>query len=240
MGCIPSEAFLQSTLECFYYQSCIDLIQKYTNINNNLTYSFASLSTTNTTRFLINTTIDKLIENLFIEEWKRIINYSYYFEQCSPLICSYTYIKKFNLFHTIAALLGLQGGLTIILQWISPKIVRIINKIYQYRKKRINPIQPICSLETIPIENIVSSTTSTTMDTSTNIMTHAVNSSTTPIVTTSMITTIRTTHKPTCSLKFQQISIKKPSSWSNMYAYAIADFNGDNQLDLAGSNRITR
>ncbi|CAF1440027.1 unnamed protein product [Adineta steineri] len=291
MGCTPSESFLQSTLECFYNQSCIDLIQKRTNINNNLTYSFVSLSTTNTSRFLINTTIDKLIEHSFIEEWKRTINYSHYFEQCSPLICSYTYIKKFNLFHTITALLGLQGGLTIILQWISPKIIRIINKIYQYRKKRINPIQPIYAVDTIPIENVdtfinrtnsivsvryhykiificvllltitavlvlfsiniarpennpliltVSSTTSTTMDTSTNSITNAVNSSTTPIVTTSMITTIRTTHKPTCSLKFQQISIKRPSSWSNMYTYAIADFNGDKQLDLAGSNRITR
>jgi hypothetical protein len=34
-------------------------------------------------------------------------------------------------------------------------------------------------------------------------------------------------------LKFQQISIQRSASWYQAYTYAIADFNGDNRLDLA-------
>lgn len=44
MGCIPSESFRASTLECFYDLSCIHLLQKYTNFTNrnNSTTSLSS------------------------------------------------------------------------------------------------------------------------------------------------------------------------------------------------------
>ncbi|UJR12873.1 hypothetical protein I4U23_017047 [Adineta vaga] len=127
IGCIPSEAFLVSTLECFYNSSCIQLIQQYTNSTNHINPLSTGLS-----RFPVQTTIAQLIDNLFTERWIAIMNYSLYFERCSPLLCSYTYIQKFNPLYTITAILGFQGGLTIILQWICPKLVRLIVKIFQY------------------------------------------------------------------------------------------------------------
>ncbi len=151
IGCTPSESFLGSTLECFYNQSCINLIQQYTKMNS--TYSLDPLSIRRT-RFSMNTTVDELISDLFIEQWKTTLNYSSYFEQCLPLICKYTYIQKYNIFHSLTVLIGLQGGFTIILQWICPKLVTILYKLYQYRKKRTNVVQPISSIETIPIENV--------------------------------------------------------------------------------------
>ncbi len=155
MGCTPSESFRASTLECFYNQSCINLILQYTNNINriNSTDSLNALSIA-TSRFLINTTIAELINDLFIEEWKTTVNYTLYFEQYSPSSCSYTYIQQFNVLYIVSLLLGLQGGLAIVLQWICPKIVRIIFEVYQYRKKRINTIHPVCSIETVPIENV--------------------------------------------------------------------------------------
>ena len=146
MGCTPSESFLASTLECFYDQLCIDLIQQYTSIN-----SFVPLSTT-MSRFAMNTTISELSSHLFVEEWTTAINYSSYFQQCLPLLCSYTYIQQFSLLYTITVLLGLQGGLTIILKWICPKLVRLITKFGQYRKKQLNVIQPTISLEISSVE----------------------------------------------------------------------------------------
>ncbi|UJR19904.1 hypothetical protein I4U23_023036 [Adineta vaga] len=142
MGCTPSESFLVSTLECFYDQTCLNLIQQYTNHIN----SSKPLSTT-ASRFSINTTINKLIDDLFVEQWTTTINYSSYFQQCSPLLCSYTYIQHFNLLYTITLILGLEGGLTIVLQWVCPTIVQIIFKIYQSRKKRKHPVQQISSIE---------------------------------------------------------------------------------------------
>ncbi len=137
MGCTPSELFHASTLECFYDSSCIDLI--CTN-HTKSTYSPIPLYT-NVSRFFINTTIAQLINDLFIETWKTTINYSSYFEHCPPLVCSYTYTQKLNSLYTLTLLLGLQGGLSLVLEWICPKIVRMLVKIYQRRMRRINVVQ---------------------------------------------------------------------------------------------------
>ncbi|CAF3433755.1 unnamed protein product, partial [Rotaria sp. Silwood2] len=114
IGCTPSESFHASTLECFYDPSCINLIQDNTNYikSINFTSSLNPLSIMKS-QYSINATIAELIDNLFIEQWIATINYSSYFEQCSPLLCSYTYIEQFNLLYTVTVLLGLQGGLTI-------------------------------------------------------------------------------------------------------------------------------
>ncbi|UJR12441.1 hypothetical protein I4U23_016617 [Adineta vaga] len=71
IGCTPSESFRVSTLECFYNQSCLDLIQQYTSKTN----SICSLSNT-TSRFPTNRTIDELLRELFVEEWQTTVDYS--------------------------------------------------------------------------------------------------------------------------------------------------------------------
>ena len=152
IGCTPSESFLASTLECFYDQSCINLIQKYTN-NINMT-SPISLSSTKS-RFSMNTTMTEYINHSFIEQWLITKNYSSYFKQCSLLFCSYTYIQRFNLLYIVTVLLGLQGGLMIVLKLICPRIVRIIDKVYQYRKKRMNVVQPVSSFPITPVNQII-------------------------------------------------------------------------------------
>ncbi|CAF3917467.1 unnamed protein product, partial [Adineta steineri] len=139
IGCTPSESFRVSTLECFYDRSCINLIHQYTNYIN----SHDPLSIMKS-RFSINTRIAELIDNLFIEQWSNKTNYTSYFEQCLPSYCFYTSIPRFNLIYIITLLLSLQGGLTIILKWICPKIVRIASKINDYRKKRTNTVRPAC------------------------------------------------------------------------------------------------
>ncbi|CAF0821343.1 unnamed protein product [Adineta steineri] len=144
MGCTPSESLLASTLECFYDQSCINLIQRMTGYNANITP--IPLNITNS-RFLMNMTVMNLINDLFVEKWSAIMNYSSYFYKCSPMICSYTYIQQLDSFYTLTYLLGLYGGLTIVLKWISPKIVYFINKIYHRRKKTTNSIKPISTIE---------------------------------------------------------------------------------------------
>ncbi|CAF0881578.1 unnamed protein product [Adineta ricciae] len=133
IGCLPTEAFLSSTLECFYDQLCIELIQKQVNYMNE-----TLISLTNSTRFLHNTLIIDLVNELFIETWSTIVNYSIYFDYCSPLYCSYTYIQQLNSFYTITLLLGLHRGLSLILKWICPKLLYFLIKIYFLRKKRSN------------------------------------------------------------------------------------------------------
>ncbi|CAF1509726.1 unnamed protein product [Adineta ricciae] len=136
MGCLPSESFLQSTLQCFFNQTCLNLIQQYSNSSH---FNISSLSYPKN-ESLINKTIHELINDLFVESWSKNINYSLYFNQCLPSLCSYTYNKRFDLFELITFLLGFQGGLKIVLKWICPQIIQILMKIYSSRKKRSNRI----------------------------------------------------------------------------------------------------
>ncbi|UJR18709.1 hypothetical protein I4U23_005616 [Adineta vaga] len=78
MGCTPSESFHLSTLECFYNQSCLNLIYQYTNI---------SIPLSNTSNYFPpNTTINELINHSFVEQWSNKTNYSLYYSQCAPLL----------------------------------------------------------------------------------------------------------------------------------------------------------
>ncbi|CAF1409800.1 unnamed protein product [Adineta steineri] len=155
MGCTSSESFLSSTLECFYDLSCINLIQSYTSIFDEHDIANASepLSITDS-RFLMNTTIMDLINDLFVDQWSTTINYSAYFDQCSPTFCSYTYVQQFNSLYTVTVSLGFYGGLSFILKWICPKIIYYLFKLNQFRKKRTNTIQSTNSLEMNTTENV--------------------------------------------------------------------------------------
>jgi hypothetical protein len=86
------------------------------------------------------TIVDDLVKQLFIEIWKRPINYTSYFAQCLPLQCTYTYVEQANLFYSITALMGLSSGLTVILQWLCPILIKLVWKIL--RRRYNNAIVP--------------------------------------------------------------------------------------------------
>ncbi|CAF4435334.1 unnamed protein product, partial [Adineta steineri] len=100
-GCYPLESLLQTTLQCFYNQSCIDSTNKFTQLN---------ISSLKTSRYQKNTTIQSILNNLMVEEY--IINKSYenYFNQCAPSSCSYNYMKKYQVTEGIINLISLYSG----------------------------------------------------------------------------------------------------------------------------------
>ncbi|CAF1265964.1 unnamed protein product [Adineta ricciae] len=136
MGCTPSESFFASNLQCLYNLSCINLIQQQINCTNATTMD--ALNSTDQSRFFMNITIQDFFNDLFIENWSTVINYSVYFDRCAPAFCSYTYIEQANSLHTITFLLGLYGGLNVVLKWICPTVIYVIFQAYQHRKKRSN------------------------------------------------------------------------------------------------------
>ncbi|CAF3911936.1 unnamed protein product, partial [Adineta steineri] len=210
MGCTPSESFLASTLECFHDSSCINLIEEQTNYNN-------SINTTNTTiplssnnsHFLINTTVRDLVNVLFVEDWSTQINYSSYFEQCSPSI--------------------IYGGLTIALKWTCPWAVRLVANMNQYRKKKSNTVQPINTIDTISChENVQRSSMNETN------FPHMIVTTTSGKSTPSSVTTLPTSTVSTCQLMFNEptsLSITNSSDFK-FSAAIVNDFNGDGLLDL--------
>ncbi|CAF1633955.1 unnamed protein product [Adineta ricciae] len=145
IGCLPSESFHLSTLECFYNQSCLDLLSKWTNSTNSL----KPLSI-ESTRFSLNTTINEFIENFFVEQLSIEMNYSLYYHQCFPLLCSIKFIEKFHVFYLITLFIGLEGGLTIGLKWLSPKLIRFL---LQLKRKQATQIHTENSLNLIRISS---------------------------------------------------------------------------------------
>lgn len=154
MGCTTSESFFQSTLECFYNSTCIDLIYEYIRFGNRSNLAqIPALQFFNTSQYPVNASVATLISNLFIEDWTTTVNYSSYFQQCSPLSCSYTYIQKLDSLYTISFLLSLSGGFTIILKWICPNLVHLAVIIYNYWSQRKNSVEPTkftLTMRTIP------------------------------------------------------------------------------------------
>lgn len=160
MGCTPGESLLASTLECFYDLSCIDLLEQMTNFTENVTNTNPPFPLNSTkSRFGINTTVIDLVTELFVESWSIKMNYSNYFDQCSPMICSYTYTQQLISISTVTYILGLFGGLTILFKWISPIIVSFVDKLYQRRKKRQTRVQPIFNIQTTTVRINVKSNT---------------------------------------------------------------------------------
>jgi len=146
IGCTPSGSFRASTLECFYDPLCLQLIQNHTQ-STHMSIPILTIPT----RFSMNTTIAELINDLFVDEWSIDTNYSSYFQFCLPQFCSYTYIQQLNILYIITLILGLQGGLTIGLRWICPKLVQFTYKINQYRTQKRNLIQPSDAINITPV-----------------------------------------------------------------------------------------
>ena len=104
-GCYPLESILQTKLECFYAENCIDANGNFTRLN---------LSTLEQSQFNLHSTIESILTKLMIEEIKSYLTYENYFNQCQPLSCSYSYIKRHDVTQTIISLISLYGGLAII------------------------------------------------------------------------------------------------------------------------------
>ncbi|CAF1150669.1 unnamed protein product [Adineta ricciae] len=158
IGCTPSEAYLASTLECFYDSDCVRLILE--NIYNMSTFIDANLHSLvqmNNSRFSMNTTILNLVNELFMENWLTTTNYSAYFEQCAPSSCEYTYTQELTSLYTLTVLLSLYGGLSFILKWMCPKIVLVFVKI-----KRKKTVKPTSSMVTVIVASTINSQSAST------------------------------------------------------------------------------
>ena len=168
MGCTPSEALFSSTLECFYNSTCINLIQQHINATTATSPMEEQPSplSPNNTRFSVNAKLSELVEELFIERWSTSISYAGYFNQCAVSVCSYSYNERVDPLYTVTFLLGLYGGLTFVLKWICPKIVYLVERIYQrWKRRRNNTITPICTIEMTTTVNTTLATTTTTTTT---------------------------------------------------------------------------
>jgi hypothetical protein len=134
-GCYPLDYLLQSNLECFFNQSCLQTVLSF----------FPSRSSTNfyalqadETQYSPSTTLEALINELFIEQWSSNDSFADYYSQCAPLSCTYKANERNRPLYILTTLLGLYGGLTVALRF---GVFFIVN---QWRKRQIEASSSKC------------------------------------------------------------------------------------------------
>ncbi|UJR19355.1 hypothetical protein I4U23_022484 [Adineta vaga] len=115
-GCYPLEALLQSSLECFYNETCFLIMTEINSYYIDASSTILNISTAS--RFRSDMKFEEILKNLFIEQWSMNISYERYYKVCAPSFCSYSYLESVPISEIIKNLLGLYGGLTIIIQTI--------------------------------------------------------------------------------------------------------------------------
>ncbi|CAF1203961.1 unnamed protein product [Adineta steineri] len=145
-GCYIVEALLQSTLECFYSQTCIPQLQSY--YNSNSTMNTRPLDISSKSKYSVHSTVQHLLNQLMIEEWNANDKYENYYNKCQPIECSYSYKTRNGIVYIITALLGLVGGLITVLKIVVPNLVKFIR-----RKKQPETSRNTCN-QNIPFNTI--------------------------------------------------------------------------------------
>ncbi|CAF2406873.1 unnamed protein product [Rotaria sp. Silwood2] len=135
LGCFAIESLLQSTLECFYNQTCINQLQSY--LTYYLFMNVTALDSSLPSRFFKNSTIQELVNELMIERWNLSTIYESYYNACQPIRCTYSYSTRNNLICIITTLSGLVGGMLTILKLFVPLLIKLVR-----RNKRL-PTQEI-------------------------------------------------------------------------------------------------
>ncbi|UJR08052.1 hypothetical protein I4U23_012329 [Adineta vaga] len=122
VDCLPIQTTLSSSLECFYNQSCLNILLSTYQTKFNISILNRSILS----RFNSKTIIESLVKELFIEEIVNLPNYSEYYSTCLPYSCTYTYFHQFNWISVLTMIIALFGGITAVLSIITPGIIQLI------------------------------------------------------------------------------------------------------------------
>ena len=135
IGCLPSEAFLSSTLECFYDDDCVQLINREV-LAKVRSVLLSPLVNDGRSKYALNASVGDLASALFLESWSSDVSYEKYFDGCAPDSCRYSYVDHANVLYTLTTLLGLYGGLQVVLSWFSAELVRGVRMVQTFFRHR--------------------------------------------------------------------------------------------------------
>ena len=143
-GCYDIDTVLLSTLECYYSSLCLSVIYALINetlfhhVTDSLWFRVKPLTyERNSSRFLPNTTLSIIIRDMLIEKWNNSSSFDKYYNQCAPIFCTYSDIKRIYHRNEIAIkVMSIIGGLTMILRLITQIFMNIIFKLSTPRMTR--------------------------------------------------------------------------------------------------------
>ncbi|CAF4185298.1 unnamed protein product, partial [Rotaria sp. Silwood2] len=139
VDCYVVDSTLGSTLECYYDLTCFRLLHKQS------IETVSLLSDYSNNHFLVNSTVQTLLDDLMIDKLNSEIMFDSFYSQCKPDYCAFSYTHRFSRLFIITTILGTFGALSSILRLMTPFIVKII---FRWKTK-------IASNDTIPQNDTV-------------------------------------------------------------------------------------
>ena len=125
-GCYPIEALLQSTLQCFYDESCIQQLQMYLPISSSV--QIQPLNSSLLINYVDDSPINDILENLMIEQWNVSVMHESYYDECAPAKCMYSYETRNDIVYIVTTIFGLVGGLVTVLKFLIPIVVKFLRR----------------------------------------------------------------------------------------------------------------
>ncbi|CAF1670819.1 unnamed protein product, partial [Adineta ricciae] len=135
VGCYAIEALLQSNLQCFYDNNCVKRLKSY--FTESIPMNVTALNVSLSNHFRMNSTIESILNELMVEEWKSSTTYEKYYNECQPAICSYTELAKNGVVYIVTIVIGLIGGLITVLKILVPGLVTFISNMKRRQSTRI-------------------------------------------------------------------------------------------------------
>ncbi|CAF1177877.1 unnamed protein product [Adineta ricciae] len=126
-SCIPVQALLDSSLECFYNQTCMNKIALYLPLGN------SSFTIMNSSKNQNNERIELIINRLFVDKWSSNLSFYNYYQVCSPQTCTFEYTRQHDFLFLITTVISVFGGLTIGLTIMISILLEIVQKLRSNR-----------------------------------------------------------------------------------------------------------
>ena len=130
-GCLPVSSILQSTLECFYNQTCLNwLLSFYPTAE-----TFPALTASNQSLFYPKSTVQSMVDQLMVDSWSIDISYDKYYAQCAPAKCTYSKVEHRGFLFALTKVISLLASLAIVLKF-------MMSTLHDFIRSRRNPPEP--------------------------------------------------------------------------------------------------
>ena len=124
-GCFVIEGLLQSNLNCFYDSNCLKQMNAHL---DNILINLTVISVDRDSRFSSLSTVQELLQELFVEKWNLSVRYANYYAACQPNQCSFVIRARNDVISIFTRISGLVGGLITGLTFVVPLLVSMVRK----------------------------------------------------------------------------------------------------------------
>lgn len=126
-ACLIVDTIFLSTLECYFNQSCIDIIYNLTAAKSLAPFNATAMKyNSSQSQYKTTTRIQFIVEQLMLEEWNDNTSFNRYYSECNPTMCIYTYNQRADAIYIFTTFIALIGGLQTVLRVIIPSFIAFI------------------------------------------------------------------------------------------------------------------